>query len=368
MSVLARMITSELAKTFLAVLSVLLLILIGKQFAQILQQAFTGEIANETIALLVGLKLVSVTIYLLPSALFVAVLIVLGRMYRDNEIAALAVGGVGAFRLYKYIMLFVVPLVLVAAALSLKLMPWSVKQTTLTLLKERQTADLRLLVAGRFNEYSRGDVVFYVEKITDDDQMRNVFVQHRKHGELSVVLSKRGYVKLVENVRYLVLVDGYSYQGNPGQTEFEITEFGEYGIKIGESSEITMHMHREAMSSIDLWNSDKPAEVAEFHKRLSIPLGIMILAILAVPLAKSAPRSGVYGNVLMAFLVFLIHKNLLSVAQSWLIGSKIPAIFGYSWVYLLMLIVAAILLVQSLGLAWCIRVLSGLSGLPKKMS
>ena len=368
MPVLARMIMSELAKTFLAVLSVLLLILISKQFAQILQQAFTGEIANETIALLVGLKLVSVTINLLPSALFAAVLIVLGRMYRDNEIAALAVGGVGAFRMYKYIMLFVVPLVLVAAVLSLKVMPWSVKQTTLTLLKERQTADLRLLVAGRFNEYSRGDIVFYVEEIADDNQMRNIFVQRRKRGELSVVLSKRGYVKLVENVRFLVLVDGYRYKGNPGQAEFEITEFREYAVKIGESSEITVHMHREALPSIDLWNSDKPVEVAEFHKRLSIPLGVMILAILAIPLAKAAPRGGVYGNILMAFLVFLIHKNLLSVAQSWLIGGKIPMIIGYSWVYLLMLLVAAILLVRNLGFAWCLRVLSGRSGLITKLS
>jgi len=292
MSVLARMITLELAKTFLAVLSVLLLILISKQFAQILQKAFTGEIANETIALLVGLKLVSVTINLLPAALFAAVLIVLGRMYRDNEITALAVGGVGAFRMYKYIMLFVVPLVLVAAGLSLKVMPWSVKQSTLILLKERQTADLRLLVAGKFNEYNRGDIVFYIEKITDNDRMRNIFVQHRKRGKLSVVLSNRGYVKLVENIRFLVLVDGYRYQGNPGQAEFEITEFSEYAVKIGESSEITVHMRREAMPSIDLWNSDKPAEVAEFQRRLSIPLGIMILAILAIPLLKSRRAEG----------------------------------------------------------------------------
>lgn len=365
MPVLARMITSELAKTFLAVLSVLLLILISKQFAQILQQAFTGEIANETITLLVGLKLVSVTIYLIPSALFAAVLIVLGRMYRDNEIAALAVGGVGTLRIYKYVLLFVVPLAIVAAALSLKVMPWSVKQTTLTLLKERQTADLRLLVAGRFNEYSRGDIVFYVEKITDDNQMRNIFVQHRKENKLSVVLSQRGYVKLVENVRFLVLVDGYRYQGNPGQADFEITEFSEYAVKIGESSEITMHMHREAKPSIDLWNSDDPSEVAEFHKRLSIPLGVLMLAVLAVPLANVSPRGGVYSNILMAFLVFLIHKSLLSVAQSWLIGGELPMIIGYSWVYLLMLIIAAILLVRNLGLAWCIRVLSGRSGLVK---
>ncbi len=359
--VLARMITSELMKTFVAVIGVLLLILISKQFASILQKAFTGEIANETIALLVSLKLISVAIYLLPSAMFASVLIVLGRMYRDNEMAALAASGVGTLRMYLYVLLLVVPLAIMGAVLSMQVMPWTVKQTTLVLLKERQTSDLRLLVAGRFNEYSRGDIVFYVEEISSDNQMHNIFVQHRKDGELSIVLSKRGYVKVVENVRFLVLVNGHRYQGNPGDAEFEITEFSEYAVAIGENAEISINWQREAKSSTELWESEDPSEIAEFHKRVSIPLGMLILSILAVPLAKVSPRGGVYGNIMMAFLVFLIYKNLLSIAQSWLIGGKIPIVLGYWWVYMLMLVLAAVLLIRGLGWTWCLRFLSGRS-------
>lgn len=355
------MIASELLKTFIAVLSVLLLILISKQFASILQKAFSGEIANETIALLIGLKLISVAINLLPSALFAAVLIVLGRMYRDNEMVALAAGGVGTLNMYRYVLLCVVPLALLGAALSMQLMPWTVKQTTLVLLKERQTADLRLLVAGRFNEYSKGDIVFYVERIGDNNQMHNVFVQHRKNDELSIVVSKHGYVKVLDNIRFLVLVNGHRYQGNPGELEFEITEFSEYAVAIGETAEISLSLHREAKPSIELWESDDPSEIAEFHKRVSIPLGMLILSILAIPLAKVSPRGGVYGNILMAFLVFLIYKNLLSIAQSWLISGEIPMVLGYWWVYSVMLILVAVLLIRSLGWSWCLLFFKGRS-------
>ena len=179
-SVLTRMLTVDLTKTLLAVLSVLLLIIISRQFANVLRKAFDGEIANETIFILIGLRMVSVAINLLPSALFASVLMVLGRMYRDNEMAAMATCGVGVAKTYQYIMLLVIPLSLIGGALSLAVLPWTVQQTTRVLLMERQTADVRLLVPGRFNEYGEGDIVFYVEAITDDNQLSNIFVQHRR--------------------------------------------------------------------------------------------------------------------------------------------------------------------------------------------
>ncbi|MCI0653948.1 MAG: LptF/LptG family permease, partial [Methylococcaceae bacterium] len=151
-NVLVRLISFDLAKAFLAVLTVLLLILMSKHFAQFLSQAFEGEISNDTIFLLFAFKLISVGVKLLPSALFAAVLIVLGRMVRDNEISALGSGGIGVSVLYKYVLLLVAPTALIGSGLSLELNPWAMKQTAMVLLNEKENADVRLLVEGRFNE------------------------------------------------------------------------------------------------------------------------------------------------------------------------------------------------------------------------
>ncbi len=360
-NVLVRLISFDLAKAFLAVLTVLLLILMSKHFAQFLSQAFEGEISNDTIFLLFAFKLISVGVKLLPSALFAAVLIVLGRMVRDNEISALGSGGIGVSVLYKYVLLLVAPTALIGSGLSLELNPWAMKQTAMVLLNEKENADVRLLVEGRFNEYSRGDIVFYAEKISSDQQMKNIFVQERKDDKLSILLSRKGLVRSIDGVRFIVLVDGQRYRGKQGLANYEITEFEEYALAIGETSNSVLELSREAMTTRELWNSTDPQEMVELHKRLSIPLGMIVLATLAVPLSVAAPKSGVYGNILLAFLVYLLYKNLLSIAQSWLIKGTVPPQFGYWWVYAAMLGVGLILTIRNLGFRWCAMVLSGKS-------
>lgn len=360
-SVLARMISFDLAKTFAAVLMVLLLILMSKQFAQLLGQAFDGQISNETIFLLFGFKLISVSVQLLPSALFAAILIVFGRMYRDNEMSALGSGGIGLLSLYKYILWTVVPLALIGSVLAIETNPWAMKQTAMVLLNEKENADVRLLVEGRFNEYSRGDIVFYAEKISRDHQMKNIFVQERKDSKLSIVMSRKGFVRIIDGVRFIVLVDGQRYRGETGKADFEITEFEEYAVSIGESGNGALELTRDAMPTENLWDSADPLEVTELHKRLSIPLSMVVLAVLAVPLSSAAPRSGVYGHILLAFLVYLVYKNLLSIAQSLLIKGTVPLQVGYWWVYAAMLVVGSILAVRNLGFRWCSLVVTGRS-------
>ncbi len=360
-SVVARLISFDLARTFLAVLTVLLLILMSKQFAQLLNQAFDGEISNETIFLLFGFKLVSVAVQLMPSALFAAALIVLGRMYRDNEMSALGSGGIGLLRLTRYILLPVVPLALIASGLSFELNPWAMKQTAIVLLYEKENADARLLVEGRFNEYSRGDIVFYAEKISSDSQMTNIFVQERKENQLSIILSRRGLIRIIDGVRFIVLIDGQRYRGKHAMADYEITEFEEYAVAIGAPSNQLLELTREAMPTAELFDNVDPQKITELHKRLSIPLGMIVLAMLAVPLSSAAPRTGVYGNILLAFLVYLLYKNLQSIAQSWLTNGAVPLQVGYWWVYAAMLGVGLGLTIRNLGLRWCVMVLTGKS-------
>ena len=65
--------------------------------------------------------------------------------------------------------------------------------------------------------------------------------------------------------------------------------------------------------------------MAELQRRFSIPLGMLLLSFIAVPLAQIAPRGGVYGNMLVGFLIYFSYGNLLRVSQSWVINETIPA-------------------------------------------
>lgn len=355
--VLDRMITAELASTSLAVLAVLVTIIVSKKFLSILTKAIEGEVAADTLFVLLALKMLSALIILMPPSLFLAMLMVFGRMYRDQEMTVLGSAGVGLMRLYRAVLYFVLPVCVLSAYLALEVMPWSERQSQDLMHRDEQSADVRGIKPGRFNEFSRGDVVLYAEAVeSDDNTLTDVFVQSRDGDKAGIVVAEQGFLQTAETgEHFVVLRDGHRYQGIPGQADFVISEFDEYAVKIEDDSSPEAAAKREAEPSLKLWVSSTPRELAELQKRIAVPLGILVLAILAIPLARMAPRSGVYGNVAVAFLIYMVYENLQKVSQGMLMTGKWPMWLSYSAVYALMTVIALFYLLRSYGLKWLIQ-------------
>ncbi|MEN8261604.1 MAG: LPS export ABC transporter permease LptF [Pseudomonadota bacterium] len=353
------MVITDLFKNLVSVLSIIVLIIVSRRVLRILGKAIEGEIAADTILSVVGLKMLIATVMFLPPALFLAVLMVLGRMYRDNEIAALAVAGLGVSRLYRSVMLFMVPLALFSGYLSLYVMPWSEARIEQIFQMDEESANLRGLSAGRFSEYSHGDIVVYVEDISEDRTMRNLFVQSRREDKVGIINAKKGYIDDLPGGRYVILKQGERVEGRPGDQDFTLLKFDEYAVRIEERKTVDIKYDREAVPSNVLWGSSVLRDIAELQRRLAIPIGILVLGILAVPLAQVAPRGGVYGNLITAFLIYVIYGNLLHINHSWVVKGIIPVWLGYSWVYLLGLITAGVLVMKAIGREWLLRVVSG---------
>lgn len=351
-SVIDRMIVGDMLKILLSVLSVLLLLIVTRRFLRVLSMAIEGEISGNTIFTLLGLKIIGTIPILLAPAMFLSVLMVLGRMYRDNEMTILATSGFGLYKTFRAVFILVIPVSCVAAFLSMQALPWSVKRTKEIVAMEEQSADIRGISAGRFGEYSRGDLVFYVEEITPSQKMQNIFVQNRQHNQLGIIASASGYIKEDSSgTHYIVLEDGYRYEGQPGSTDYSVTQFGEYAVRVDERA-APATMGRKAASMITLWYSSLPKDRAEFLNRVSIPLGTLTLSLFAVPLARIAPRGGVYGNFLSAFLVYITYENLLRVSHTWVVNETFPRWVGIWWLYAFMLLVVFVLIIKAVGLRW----------------
>ncbi len=355
LTVLDRMISLELLKTLIAVLSVIVLIIVSRRFLNILSKAIEGDISGNTLFLLLGLKMVSAMITLTPAALFLAVLMVLGRMYRDQEMAVLASSGIGLARLYRSIYLLVIPLSLLTAGLALQLMPWAEREAQALLINDEKQADARGIKAGRFNEFSQGDVVLYAEELTPDNKMRNIFVQNRQQDRLGITVAATGYLKEEnQDQRFVMLEHGYRYQGTPGQADFIVSEFDGYAVRLFDSA-TQEAAKKEAEPTLNLLNRHGLWDLAEIQRRLTIPLGVVFLTLLAIPLARVAPRGGVYGNVLTAFLIYIIYENLQRVSQASIMTGKAPVWLGYLGVYLFVTLTTVALLAKNLGLKWMLQ-------------
>ncbi|MDD5033137.1 MAG: LPS export ABC transporter permease LptF [Methylococcaceae bacterium] len=361
--VLDRMVTLELLRTVIAVLTVLVTIIVSRKFLNILTKAIDGEIAANTLLTLLSLKILGAFIILLPAALFLSILMVFGRMYRDQEMAILASGGVGLGRLYRAVAWFVLPTFVCSIYLALDVLPWAELKVQTLMRNDKKTADLRGLKPGRFNEYSRGDVVLYAESFSEaDGNLKNLFVESHNGEQNGVTVAESGYLKETETgSHFLVLNHGVRYQGTPGKADYIISEFEEYAVKIDPDGDPAFDKDKRELvtPSAELWRSGAPRERAELQRRFAVPMGALLLGILAIPLSRVKPRSGVYGNVVAAFLIYMLYENLQRVSQGLLISGKVSLWLAYSGVYLFMVGIIVFFLIRSTGLRWCWQVIRG---------
>ena len=350
-TVMDRMVALDLLKTLLAVWSVIVVIIVSRQFIRVLDKAVQGQVSNQTLLTVLGLKTIIASAAFLPAALFMAVLMVLGRMYRDQEMSAVASAGGGAKTIYRAIFLLVFPLSLVSASLSFYIAPWAEAMIELQMQQDKDSADQRGVAAGKFSEYSQGDLVFYVEKVDDDKKMHQVFVQHRQGARLVIINAEGGRLEDLPDGRYIILENGERIQGHPGDIDYVLEQFKEYAVRL-EIKESVANFGKESVPSGALLDSTTIIDIAELQRRLSIPVGLVLLSFIAVPLAQISPRGGVYGNMLVGFLIYFSYGNLIRVSQSWVINQTIPAWLGVFGVNTLLLLAGGILLARLYGWQW----------------
>ena len=340
--IISRYLFRETLQTLLALTGLLLLIYISHRFMTYLVQASIGDLPAQFIFQLLALRLLSDLMLLLPLAFFLALLLVLGRLYKDNEITAMAACGMAipAGRIISFGAMFAV----VIAILSTLLAPWAENQRAKLTIQLKSVAEVGGIAAGRFKEFNHGKGIFYVENIDDDSNiMHNLFLQANLSNKQVIMISKQGYQTIHKNELFMVLVDGHRYESKPGGLNYIITKFAEHWIKIPKRLDTSQNVKTKAVATSTLWFSSDPALQAELQWRLSLPLSVILLAALAVPLSHTTPRQGQYAKILAGILIYLIYNNLLNVAKKWVERGDVYPWIGVWWVHLILILVIVIL-------------------------
>jgi lipopolysaccharide export system permease protein len=344
--ILDRYIFREIAQSWLAVTMVLLAILLTNQFARVLGDVAKDKLPKDAIFQIIGLTALQYLTILVPIALFLAIMLALGRLYRDSEMPAMMACRVGPTDIYRPLSWLLIPLALAVGWLATEIAPTALSQIERIGVEARRQADLASIEPGRFTSDSSQGAVVYAERVIGPGAIENVFLQRQDEGNVEVVIAERG--EQVESddpdTRYFVLHNGRRYEGIPGTSEFRVMEFAEHGIPYRLPNLEDPEPEPRAKSTADLVSSDDAEDLAELHWRFGIPVATMVLAILAVPLSRSQPRQGRYGRLAIGLLVFIIYFNLLSAGKAWLEQGIVPAAVGLWWVHGLMLSAAVGLL------------------------
>jgi lipopolysaccharide export system permease protein len=344
--ILDRYIFREIAQSWLAVTAVLLAILLTNQFARVLGEVAKDKLPKDAIFQIIGLTALQYLTILVPIGLFLAVMLALGRLYRDSEMPAMMACRVGPLDVYRPLSWLLVPLSLAVGWLAMEVVPMALTEIERIGVEARRQADLASIEPGRFTTNNREGAVVYAEKVLAEGTVENVFLQRATEDGIEVVVAERGQQVASDDpdTRYFVLHDGRRYEGIPGTSRFRVMEFAEHGIPYRLPSAEEPELEPRAMRTAALLQSASAEAMAELHWRIGIPLATFVLAVLAVPLSRSQPRQGRYGRLALGLLVFIIYFNLMSAGKAWLEqGSVAPAV-GIWWVHALMLFAALVML------------------------
>lgn len=349
-TLIRRYVLRETLQTWLVVTLVLLLILVTNQFAAVLGDAAANKLPRGAIAQVLGLTTLQYLTILVPVGFFLGVMLALARLYHDSEMAALMACGIGPGQLYRAVLALGAVLAAGVAVLSLVVSPAALRQVERFAAEARRDAALGLLLPGRFVSFADGRAALYAESATPDRHLHQVFVQRRTGDRIEVITADEAWQQDVgDGVRVLIFARGHRYEGQPGEARFRLVEFAEHGIPFELPDQRPGKVEPEAMGLRSLLRSADPANRAELHWRIAAPLTLLVLAVLAVPLARTEPRKGRFSGLASAVLVYLIYANLLAAGRGWIERGQLPPWAGLWWVHALFLAAAALLLSVQLG-------------------
>ncbi|GAC1329781.1 MAG: hypothetical protein NVSMB15_02600 [Steroidobacteraceae bacterium] len=261
-----RYVLREVVQTWLAVTGVLVAILVSNQLSRVLGQAADNQYGRRVVFDLIALGALMNLSVIVPVGLLLAVVLTLGRMYHDSEMAALQACGFGPARLLPPLFCFAAVIAVGLGWLVFVQVPQADAEVQLMRQSAIKEARFGQLDAGRFRSFSGGDAVFYAERVDSEGVLHNVFVQRESAGRIEVALADTAtYSKAApDGTQHLVtLFNGRRYEGVAGRDDFRVIEFGEHGIPIATPADVVATKDPDAKPTRQLLGSDAPSDIAQ---------------------------------------------------------------------------------------------------------
>jgi lipopolysaccharide export system permease protein len=334
--ILGRYILREVVTAWIVVMGVLLVILLANQVAAVLERAAASQFPQAVVFELIYLGMLQYLSILVPFGLLLGIVLALGRLYHDTELAAALACGARPITLYGGVIGLGVVLAAGLAALTLVVAPGATQQAFHIRDAAVRAGQFAPLKAGTFRSFAGGTAVVYAEHVDRDGTLRNVFVEHNQGSVVEVTLAQRAVQTVTPDAgtQTIELFDGQRFEGVPGSAQFRaMPAFAELTIpvRLPPVSEVVTDL--DARPTAALIASSDPRSQAKLQWRISMPLMCIVLTVLAVPLSRLRPRQGRYARVLPALGVFLIYWNLISAGQAWIARGAVPVAVGLWWTH-----------------------------------
>ncbi|GKT11827.1 MAG: lipopolysaccharide export system permease protein [Thiomicrorhabdus sp.] len=350
MRILDKYLLNELLKTFLAVLTVLLLITFGSEATQLLAMAVEGKIPSSIVLQVLLLKIPPALEIILPLVALLSVMLAMGRLYQDQEMIVMTSCAISPKYFQKIMVVFLLPLVLLTAWISLFVTPWSYKTERLLVSEAQAITPVSGLVSGRFNPLPGSKGVFYTKSISESGELSNIWIQRRFKQEDMILVAPNGRFEWIDSRLVLILENGYSYQGMHNKVGSSktasppviIQKFKQVEVIIPELEQKSDAPVQYEVATSELWGDKTLAHQALLQWRLVTPLGVLVLGLIGLKMSKTGPREGRFAKMFVALILYIVYNQFLVMGRDGISAGTWSEYIGLWPIPLIFLLIALV--------------------------
>lgn len=353
--ILYRYINRQLFMTTVMVTFVLVMVLVSGRFIKYLADAAVGDIAADVLFSVMALRFPEFLQMLLPLSLYIGLLLVLGRMYVDNEMTVLNASGLSELRVIRAVVAPVLVTTTLVALFALYVTPHGDAEVSRILEEQEDRSVLELLTPGRFHVRGSHDNhrATYAEGLDREEGvlegifLSDVRVFQGDEGVESVrsltVRARRGRIIQRDGMNYLELLAGDQYQGQAGDGDFRKASFERALVRIGRDQTSPGPPAVRTAATGALFGDADPEARAELQWRFSLIAVVPLMSLAAIPLARVNPRQGRFGKLLPAILLYIFYVGLLLFMRDRVAGATDQPWEHLLWVHAALIMVIAFL-------------------------
>jgi len=305
---------------------------------KIFEVLVTSNGSARAVATLFALAVPPVLPLTVPFGVLVGILIGLGRMASDGEIIAMRAGGISSQRVIPPVLLFAVLGAGLAGYSSLRLSPWSIRQST-AILNQLIANRLSAEIEPRVFQEDFPNRILYVNDVrgTETVVWRPVFLADitppeqrssgmREKAEGPLITVAREAIAVSDpahNRIQLNLRDALTYEmGKDGASHDQAFVTGQQALDAAPPKPVET-LPFPQMNTRELWRYGGPDWVearVELHQRFALPTACMMLALVGIPLGiatrKGGKSAGYVTGVFLAFFCYhLSNITLIGMAK-----------------------------------------------------
>ena len=332
-----RYLGREWLTVFAGLLGLLLAVGLGGRFIGFLQEAATGRFTAEALWLLVAFRVPEFVQITAPFAMYLALLLTFSRLHAEQEHVVLVAGGVRPRRMLLWLLASATPVAALVAMLSFAVTPEARRLYADLSLEQLVDSELDAVIAGAFHVYAEGRRTTFARVVDRDaNRLEGVFMAERD-GPVSVTVwaDTAKQHRVSESGRFLEFSNGRRYEGVPGESPYRVVEFARLSQRIDRAPPAPLDDARRTPTA-ELALHDA-AQAAEWQWRAAFPVMCLVSVVLAVGVARPAPRAGRFSRLLPGVALFVVYYLALVFARDFVADGLFGPIPGLWPVHLILL-------------------------------